>query len=210
MDTVDELIATLPAALARHRQSPVHSDWKRVIEALGRTMDSRAARTLAAAFADAYSPTVLALNQPLTIGLTTGEVSGREVAYEESYQLRKALRQLGAHAVEPLLQLLQSKQPALRAASCAVLSEIADPRSIGPLVALLGDQAWADPKTRVNDSAVRALKAAGLAAAEALSVAAQSSDETVRRRALEVMSAFSAEARARFDALGPPRRRLPG
>jgi hypothetical protein len=212
MDTLDALFEKLPIALARHRETSLCWEWRDVIQALGQVQDVRSAKALASALADAYSPEILSLNEPISINLTSGETQGRDVAYEEAWELRKALKHLGNVAVEPILELLESERPRVRAAACRLLRDIPDARSIAPLIRLLGDQAWADigdsvnawtvpALERVNECAAQALAAIGPPARDALMAAAESPNEMTKRLALEVLAKFSPEARSALEAL---------
>jgi HEAT repeat protein len=99
-----------------------------------------------------------------------------------------ALARVGAVAVAPLVERLESGDSDLRQAAAGILGDIADRRAVPPLTAQL-----ADPDPNVRNAAADALgKIGGGAALMALRAAAESDDATLRLTAIDALAKMRA------------------
>jgi HEAT repeat protein len=112
--------------------------------ALGEAPISRAASALAAALKEDTNPHVRAaaaraIGQQRTADSAAILVGALDDVPEVEANAREALLGLGKDAVEPLIAALGDVRSQIREAAAAMLGELADARSYGPLVAALQD-----------------------------------------------------------------------
>ena len=151
------------------------------VAALGGCGDPRAVVALAAILGDGKDPGVV-LNfdeQGQVIDTVSPEQLAAGLAGPMKVAAARALGQIGAAAVEPLLKALEGGSGLVRATVAEMLGGSRDPRVIAPLVALLGDN-----EKRLRSAAANALGRTGdRRAVEPLIEALGDSDPEVRTTA---------------------------
>lgn len=147
---------------------------ERVVEALGQTGDQRV-----------VAPLIDLLIR------TAGEENFFAGLINEPllHRIERALTNLGALAVEPLLPLLQHPAEKVRQTAATALAQIGDPRALDALMFALGDASW-----YVRQQAALGLGRIGdERAVEALIHALGDKDPLVRRAATEALGNFAPE-----------------